>query len=63
MSRPLAFAGVGSKVAWLAALALDQADTAALGVGVIVVVVSLLPAAYHLIDRFLDRIMQLPSDP
>lgn len=61
MSRSLFVAGVVSKAAWIATLAIDQVDSAVLGGGLVLVVLGVVPAIYHFVDKWLDRMMQLPD--
>ena len=61
MSRPLLVAGLISKVAWIATLAVDRMDSAVLGGGLVMGLLGLSPAAHHLLDKLLDRMMQLPA--
>jgi hypothetical protein len=61
MSRSLLVAGLVSKAAWIASLAIDQVDSAVLGGGLVLGVFAVVPAIYHVVYKLLDRMMQLPE--
>ena len=61
MSRSLLVTSVISKAAWLATLAIDHVDSAFVGGSLVMGIIGLLPSAYHLLDKMLDRMMRLPE--
>jgi hypothetical protein len=61
MSRSLLVAGLVSKAAWIATLAIDQVESAVLGGGLVLGLFGAVPAIYHVADKLLDRMMQLPE--
>ena len=42
-------------------MAIDQVDSAVLGGGLVLGMLGVVPAIYHVLDKLLDRMMQLPE--
>jgi hypothetical protein len=61
MSRSVFVVSVVSKAAWIASLAVDQVDSALVGGGVVLGILGVVPAIYHVADKLLERMMRLPE--